>query len=310
MHVPVHPVPESGEVGDLRLSRPLILSGRVLDDATGEPIDPFLLQLGDDPSQPHPRWEHNTARPHKDGRFSVTIDWPYPQIRGLRVQADGFLPAVSRPFKITEGVQTFDFRLKKGEDRPSLRPAIAGVLMQSDGPFPEGGVTMVLALPGKGISFNDGKLSVSDDQPAAVTSFNGRFQFAPQSQPATVFAASDRGFARASEADLAKSPRLKLVPWGRVDGVLRSSGKVMPHGLVRCQPEQSEGDFGIVDFSHRVRADAQGRFSFDRVVPGPARVYRSIELSTWTERSSFAPPNRHQAQARRPMSIWAAAVAT
>jgi hypothetical protein len=99
----------------ITLMKAFLLTGKVVDAETGEPVTQFQVIKGrrygpDD----LPHWErHNTVR-GRDGEYSLKHDEPSgPKVQVL-VEAEGYLPEVSPPF-LSTGWHTNDFKLKKGE---------------------------------------------------------------------------------------------------------------------------------------------------------------------------------------------------
>jgi len=75
------------------------------------------------------------------GAVRVAFDEPRPGHR-VRVEADGYLPAVSRAFKDDEGEVVYDVKLKKGA-------GLNGTVVGLDGK-PLAGVTAVLVTSSQG----------------------------------------------------------------------------------------------------------------------------------------------------------------
>ena len=56
---------------------------------------------------------------------------------------------------------------------------------------------------------------------STTTGPDGRYTFRPQEKPVTVVVADEAGFGVRSPDQLAASTDVRLVPWGRIEGVLR-----------------------------------------------------------------------------------------
>jgi hypothetical protein len=108
--------------GMVRLVLPaaLLISGRVTDAATHEAIPLFRLTYGvsrgaldaDDQID----WQPYNARSIANGRYEATIT-DFADVGGkLKVDADGYEPAVSRLIRGAEGKVTVDFELKRAGD--------------------------------------------------------------------------------------------------------------------------------------------------------------------------------------------------
>ena len=112
------------------LNRPLTISGTVTDAATGRPVERFTVYEVYDPNSGSTRWDRQRPQPFRGGRYEMSFRWPYPAVRGLRIEAEGYLPASSRGFKFSEGRQTYDFKLTPGT--PPTRPAVSGSVISPD----------------------------------------------------------------------------------------------------------------------------------------------------------------------------------
>ena len=60
-----------------------------------------------------PAWTRYRITDGKDGAYSLQFSEPYPKYL-VRIEADGYLPGVSRSFSADEGRATFDFELTPG----------------------------------------------------------------------------------------------------------------------------------------------------------------------------------------------------
>lgn len=90
----------------------LVVSGRVIDAQTKQPINSFRVVPGIRSSKPDVNWVRDEQFTATDGQYSVR------QSRAelahlVRIEADGYQPAVSRDLKSDEGEVTIDFALKK-----------------------------------------------------------------------------------------------------------------------------------------------------------------------------------------------------
>jgi hypothetical protein len=92
----------------------------------------------------------------------------------------------------------------------------------------------------------------------------------------------DRGFATMLETKLAESPSrsLTLQPWGRVEGMLLIGRKPGAWERLMLLPKRAPGELPeSVMFEYESRADAEGHFHFERVLPGENAVSRAVPQS-------------------------------
>ena len=73
---------------------------------------------------------------------------------------------------------------------------------------------------------------------------------------------------------LATSTDVSLVPWGRIEGILRIGKNIAPNQKVSAW-------LNTISFNGRVdydaQTDVQGRFVLDRVTPGAITIYRYVD---------------------------------
>ena len=92
----------------------------------------------------------------------------------------------------------------------------------------------------------------------------------------------DQGYVESTEAALAAAPSrtLKLRKWGRVEGTLRVGTKPAEGERIVLEPDRSIPDWmNNIYFSYQATTDRMGRFVFEHVLPGKARIARSIRSS-------------------------------
>jgi hypothetical protein len=83
--------------------------------------------------------------------------------------------------------------------------------------------------------------------------------------------------------DFYKQPEFTLRPWGRIEGRvlwkdLPGAGETISLSLRR----EKYGYEGMIQSSAETRTDAEGRFVFDKVLPGPAQISRFVGDSVST----------------------------
>ena len=91
--------------------------------------------------------------------------------------------------------------------------------------------------------------------------------------------AADAGFADATSDEFAKTGKLVLQPWGRIEGEVRIGGKLAAHQSLVYFPEwpSNRGDaFRMRIYDYHFATDSQGRFAIDRVIPGRGHISRIL----------------------------------
>jgi beta-lactamase regulating signal transducer with metallopeptidase domain/thiol-disulfide isomerase/thioredoxin len=251
----------------------LVITGRVTDAETGQPLPKFRLIRGNkhtDRDETH--WAENEAVEIVGGRYATRFNEPWDPFF-LRVEAPGYQPAVSRAFRSNEKSQTIDFALRRGGEVLS----VSGVVVLPDGkPAPRAEV--VLAREMGGYLMRAGYFDRRSNLPTTTTDAEGRFTFSPQDDKCVLIAASDAGYATASPDELAKSDKMVLQPWGKIEGELRIGGRPGADQEVEFQPDafQRGGRWYLFTYGYTTSTDARGQFTFDRVVPGRGTAWRNI----------------------------------
>lgn len=257
----------------LTLNPPLKISGRVVDAGTGKPIDSFRIVQGIEfLTARGPYWQRHKDTTGKDGRYGVTHMMPSPR-HLVRIEAPGYQPGVSRPFRSDEGTVTYDFKLEKGKGP-------AGVVLGPGGK-PLEGADVVLCTPNNGAYVRAGATFNRDHTLAVQTGADGRFSFAAQTEPFEILVIAKEGFARVAEAELATSPRIAVQRWARLEGTLRIGAKPGISETI-CIQFDKERELGAanIHFDYQARTDRTGRFVFERVPPGTSgHVGRQIILN-------------------------------
>jgi peroxiredoxin len=265
------PLVASAEEQVVTLDPALVVSGRVTDAATGQPVPRFRIIQGwrQSGGTQETRWSNNEAVEYTGGSYSTRFDFPTPA-HFVKVEAPGYEPADSRAFQSDEGAQTQDFALQ-----PAAK--VSGVVLLPGGK-PAEGVTVALATQDRHVSLRGGLLERDTNAPHVTTASDGRFTFTAPEEGFLLIALSDAGYADASSDEFPRSGTLKLVPWGTLVGQVRVGRKPDAHREVAFTPTRPDRGGGMYVFSYgyETDSDAQGRFGFDRVIPGRGSVSRVL----------------------------------
>ncbi len=258
-----------------RLPAALVVSGKVIDAETKQPIKAFRVVPGIRSSPTHMNWVPSQAFAASGGHYQIRQTYGY-FAHLVRIEADGYRAAVSRDIKSTEGNVTIDFELKKGKD------VIAKVVTPRN--LPAAGARIALGVAGSQISVQNGDI---DDGSTYSTRLeaddSGRFHFPPQDKDFQLIITHPSGYAHIkspAEWDLARI--IHLEPWARVEGTFRV-GKT-PAANVRMTlnvaGRDAYGDDVPHIFTHHdVTTGPDGRFVFERVIPGHGSIGRRIMLT-------------------------------
>ena len=111
----------------------------------------------------------------------------------------------------------------------------------------------------------------------AITGPDGRFTFPKRSDPFLLVAVDQAGYADISREDFEKTGKLVLQPWGRIEGevwVGRTPAAHQPVSFTSRIP--TGGGATVFGTGGSTVSDEQGRFVFERVIPGPVAVSRDV----------------------------------
>ncbi len=257
----------------IKMKRVLTIKGTVVDSRTRKLIEAFTLIPGEDRQDgSFTYWSRGESSRRHGGRYEMQFTEPADHGHRLRIEAEGYVPEISRPIADDQGDAKVDFELVAGD-------SIAGVVRLPGG-GPAEGADVVLVVPSAPAFITNGRPPSGLDHRAVKTGADGRFAFPPEEPPFTIVALDNRGFAQVRSTDFARGGELVIQPWGRVEGTLRigirpGAGETLlltggPHG---------DTEHSIPWFEYSATADRWGKFAFDRVVPGSITVARKIVLS-------------------------------
>lgn len=255
--------------------RALVVSGRVFDAKTNEPIKKFHVTPGLRNSDPQigMNWIPRDTFDATDGQYQVRLHHDYPA-HLVRIEAPGYQLAISRDIKTNEGEVNIDFALKPVGD-------ITSTVLTPD-KTPATNAKVALGIKGSQITVQNGK--IDDDSTYATqvrTDDRGRFRFSARTEPYQLVITHPSGFAHYKSKTGPLPDPLALTPWARVEGVYHIGEKVVSNLplTILSQVTLSYGDDEPNIFTHHdVTTGAQGRFVFERVWPGKGRINRRISL--------------------------------
>lgn len=193
-------------------------------------------------------------------------------VRLVRIEADGYLPAVSREFQSNEVSSVADFKLKPGSGP-------MGVVRLPNG-SPAVGAHVVPVLPGRNLVLVDGRLQQRDLQQADVvtTGPDGSFSLPAEIAPFTLAVIHNDGYAEVDSATASFPIDIPLHPWGRVDGTFLVSTNPVSKQEIRVSFEYDLPDPKKHSVAHvymPVQSDENGRFAFERVRAGQVVLFPS-----------------------------------
>ncbi|HUK83636.1 MAG TPA: carboxypeptidase-like regulatory domain-containing protein, partial [Verrucomicrobiae bacterium] len=274
----------AGSENKIVLHSPTVVKGTVLDAGTGELLPAFRVITGVD-------WGNGVSwdRPPADdaqsegkaGKFERTFTYPYPN-QAIRIEADGYLPAESEPFALDGKPKNLTFKLAKGE-------GIAGAVLGPDGNT-AAGVQIVMPTGTSWVEVEDGRLTPMGYEVAQTVSDPfGFFLFSPQTDASLIVAINDSGFAKVTDAEFKTNAVVRLQTWGIVQGVVKTGTRPAANQAVTLLYPVGEGfdpQKPHVFGQNNATTDENGRFRFERVMPGQVSVSKKFKMNDW--RSNYS----------------------
>jgi len=251
----------------------LRMTGKVVDAETRKPVEAFRAIHGIDFGQGADRahWGRQEEKKCTGGAYEIVQTEPYLR-HYVRIEADGYTPAVSRLIASDEGDVAVDFKLQKGQ-------GISGVVRAGDGK-PAAGATVVLATPSQGAYIRNGAQVGRGECPTTTTDAEGRFALPPQTGAWALVVLHAAGYAAPAREAWEKSKDIQLVPWGRIEGKLMIGPKPGAGQTVVVNVQDSSAE-GQPRLHHDIQAtaDRDGGFTFDRVPPGGVSVAHQVRVN-------------------------------
>ena len=216
-------------------------------------------------------WNRNESFIAADGRYEIRQTWG-DSAHLIRIEADGYQAAVSRDIQSNEGTIAIDFELKRGKD------VVAKVVTPRN--VAAAGAKVALGGPGAQIHVENGDISDSQTySPRTATDDSGRFHFPAQDKDFQLVITHPSGFALVKSTPEWTARIIRLEPWSRVEGTFRI-GKA-PAANVPIEIDVGRLDsYGAnvpnIFTQHRATTRPDGRFVFERVIPGKGRIGRRI----------------------------------
>ncbi|HEY0256797.1 MAG TPA: ankyrin repeat domain-containing protein [Candidatus Methylacidiphilales bacterium] len=213
------------EVQTIQLKRPTVVSGKVLDAITRQPITNYDLIFGTYFPEKDPfwsSWARGAALHLKSDSFRYVFEnravmgspsASQPAIEGfhrIRIEAPGYEPGISRPIANDEESVPLDFQLK-------LAPAIHGVVTAADG-SPVKNAQIVIAGPGNAVQIIDGVCRDKWEKQIITTNEQGEYDLpAQEADFPIVIVQPEAGYLTTAYGALKSSPNVKLLAWGELD---------------------------------------------------------------------------------------------
>jgi hypothetical protein len=245
----------------------LMVSGIVIDAETKQPIERFRMVPGRVADRTYWQWANSfegTGGNYWVRRKERTVDF------GLRIEADGYLPAVSGRIKKNQGHVTVDFSLKKGED-------IVRKVLTVDGK-PAASAKVALVTVDTWLNIQNGDLFDYPQTARRVTDEAGRFQFPRETGLYWLVVTHPSGYAQLKCTPNSDPKSIRLTPWARLEGTFWVAGKPQSSVQISVLRRNAVANITEVSWSFSEITDANGRYVFDRLMPGEGTVANPLML--------------------------------
>lgn len=283
---------EPSTAAEFRLRRAFELNIGVVDEDTGEPLDPSEILVRwvpwGSPVEERHGWQRaseNLRIETTPGRVSVRRHRRWSTPAGdlqLQIVVAGYRPEVTDAVEIS-GAQRQSLRLRR-----ALR--WLGRVTDTRGNVVHG--AQVTFLDHGMTTLDHGRLrSWNGLGPGIVaTSADGDFELPAALPSARVVAVHPHlGFAEMDYGVLERTRVIQLQPWGRIEGTLTSGSKVVPEANVILLRRRAMGAEGMELSSHQAVTGPDGRFRLDTVPPGLLVLGRDWPVGDGREGRTFSP---------------------
>lgn len=276
-------------VNTVTLQDPWVVTGRVTDASTGQPIDAFAVYLGETHRRDaSPRFDARQERRFRGGRFEVSFTETDGR-KYVAVEAPGYARAVSPAFDPAgaERRGVFDVALQPA-------PGLKGRVVDADGVAVPQAVVEIIE-PNRWPDLTNGlRRGRPEAGQSATTGDGGDFWLHAPKGDYLLLVLHERGIARTSSRAFRKGGEVRLEPWGRIEGEVWDGTQRAAHAVVRGNTFSKGYKSGkaTIEIDYRVEADGDGRFVIDRVAPGDSilgREVRDVEAGSSTSVSHARP---------------------
>jgi len=253
----------------IKLYPVLEVKGRVVDAETAEPVKEFELipgyiwSIGQEI-----QWINGRSTKFTGGLYEQRFDNRESKGCAIRIEAEGYKPAVSREFDGREGKVTYNFKLEKGNRLTGI------VYLPNGGPAQNAEVIIGKALMRVNLQYgvNDAK-----QYKIVKTGADGRFSLPLQDESFVLAVVHEAGFAQVTDEQFTAGPEIFLQPWGSVEGTLWL-GTVRGAGRRVILQSVEQGGTKIIQYGQAI-TDANGFFVFKRVAAEAVTIAYGVETS-------------------------------
>jgi beta-lactamase regulating signal transducer with metallopeptidase domain/protocatechuate 3,4-dioxygenase beta subunit len=248
----------------------LVISGKVVDAETKKPIEKFTVTPGARFDASHKHWSQNERFAATRGKYQIRhVHDAFAHL--VRIEAAGYQAALSRDIQSNEGRVSIDFELQRAAD-------IAATVLTPEGK-PATKAEVAVGIGGSQINVFNGTFGHQTYATKLETDESGRFHFPSPDAPFQLVIVHPAGFAHVKDTLEGIPEEIMLKGWARVTGTFRVGSRTAPNAPLSIDSNalHSYGkDAPSIFTHHETTTDKEGRFVFERVIPGKARIGRQM----------------------------------
>lgn len=253
----------------------LVVSGRVIDANTKKPVAMFRVTPGYRDSNTGLRaiWNSEDAYEPNSDQFRIRFRRTFP-VHIVRIEANGYKSAVSRDIKPDEGAVNVDFELLPAED-------LVATIVSAEGK-PAAKAKIAVGTSGTQIFLSNGDINDSSTYATKLQAdAEGRFRTQYPDEPFQIVITHPTGFAHLKSGEGPIPGKIKLERWARAEGTFRVGKTPAANVLMsvnRPGLTSHEQNGPNIFTNDEVTTSKDGRFLFERLLPGEVRLGRHITL--------------------------------
>jgi hypothetical protein len=260
------------------------ITGNVIDQKSKRPVEKFRVIPGTHPRPKEWHWQRRLSVVGINGQYRIR-EATAGAVHVMRIEADGYQPAISRDVKVGEGNVTLNFELTKGEN-------VDGVVLTPAGQ-PAGKAKVAVGIAGSYVSIRNGEIVFSNGDLQEADA-GGRFHFPPQLPGYFLVITHPSGYAKYQPGPHSNRRTIQLDPWTRVEGTLRVGGQPKANVPIWINRFDHRQDFPDVLTIWETTSGPEGRFVFERVWAGKGWIGPRLMFS----------PDKGAAEATSVRTIW------
>jgi uncharacterized protein (TIGR03067 family) len=206
----------------------------------------------------HVTWQSQYRKRYTGTPAEFRMERPW-KATVLRIEADGYVPILTRPFRRDEGQVNVDLTFAPD-------PGSTGKVVTPGGE-PAAGASLALCTWTNEVNVQGGRLSYAGHGRELgklnTSAADGTFRIPSEPDPSVLVVAHDSGYA---EVRALTSSTIHLKPWGRIEGECVVNGKPIADQAIHIGAGRGDVEVNL-HYSDDVATDAAGRFGVDRVPP-------------------------------------------